>query len=145
MESPILLSLREGKVARDLVAEIVRPDGNRFYASLSSAPVRDSKGDIVAAVVMMSDVSEQIELQGRLRSQSDELARSNAELEQFAYVASHDLQEPLRMVTGYLSLLERRAGGKLNESEKEYLQTAVEGAARMRTLIDDLLEYSRVQ
>ena len=80
----------------------------------------------------------------KFEAQTRELQRSNRELEQFASVASHDLQEPLRMVTSYLTLLERKAGERLQEKEMTFLQFAVDGAARMQQMIIDLLAYARV-
>jgi light-regulated signal transduction histidine kinase (bacteriophytochrome) len=96
-------------------------------------------------LVSTMDVTEIKKNQQRAEELAYRLEHSNAELQQFAYVASHDMQEPLRMVTSYLDLLHRKYGSELDSKAKEYITFAVDGAERMRELINDLLEYSRVE
>ena len=94
--------------------------------------------------VYFRDVTELKKAEETLRSKLEELARSNEELEQFAYISSHDLQEPLRMITSYLQLLQKRYQGQLDDKADKYIHFAVDGASRMQNLIKDLLDYSRV-
>ena len=100
-------------------------------------------GRTIGRVWSFRDVTRQRRTEIALARQAQDLARSNADLEQYASVASHDLKEPLRVVASYLQLLEQRYGENLDEEASKYIRRAVAGAARMQNLIDDLLEYSR--
>ena len=100
-------------------------------------------GDEVFYVVGR-DITDQLALEHELTRRAERLEQTNAELQEFAYVASHDLTEPLRMVTSYLQLLERRFGESLDDQAREFMGYAIDGARRMMAMIDDLLVYSRV-
>lgn len=134
--------LAEGSSVEPVELEMLKIDGSVFWARSQAMPVQVSGETIYMTV--FADITDRKRAEQEIQRANSELLRSNEELAQFAYVASHDLKEPLRMVSSYCGLLEARYSDKLDEAGKKFIFYATDGAKRMQTLIDDLLLYSRV-
>jgi len=126
-----------GKDLHGIDARLVGRDGENIDLLVSVGSLRGTDGEVSGCVFTLTDVSQQ-------KRMAEALVTSNQDLEQFAYIASHDLQEPLRMVTSYLSLLRRRCATQLDPKAQDYVEHAVNGAKRMHDLVRGLLDFSKV-
>ncbi|MBI3697478.1 MAG: PAS domain-containing protein [Acidobacteria bacterium] len=135
--------LETGEMLIDREEQIRLPDGRLRWFSTTKAPIREA-GRITGLVGISRDITERKQAEEVLVHHSEALAHYNAELEQFAYVAAHDLQEPLRTVASFSQLLAQRYAGQLDAQADRFIEQVVSGARRMRQLIDDLLMYSRL-
>jgi PAS domain S-box-containing protein len=133
---------RDG-ILRDFQMRLRRSDGSIVWVKDTTRAIRDSRGRLLYYEGVIEDIDERKQAESAMARQTQELARSNAELEQFASIVSHDLQEPLRMVRNFAELLAERYRDKLDADAGEFIGYVVDGARRMQELIQALLEYSR--
>lgn len=129
---------------RDLIEPFRRKDGSSFTAEYSSEPILDDNGDFIGVVAVFRDITEREQAQAERERFISELSRANGELERFAFAASHDLQEPLRLISNFNALLARRYGDRLDEAGHSYIQHSIQAAGRMQALISDLLAYGQL-
>ncbi|WP_169405687.1 PAS domain S-box protein [Deinococcus apachensis] len=142
-ETPLYRAF-QGEHIRD-AEMVIRPRQGEARTVLSvGSPIIAAGGERLGAVAAMRDVTERYRAEAALREANENLRRSNRELEQFAYIASHDLQTPARAVTSFAELLELRYGDRLDERGHAYLRQIVRGGQRMKRLVDDLLAFSRL-
>jgi PAS domain S-box-containing protein len=144
-EEPIILErLRRGERVDHFETMRVRKDGKPLHVSLTISPVKDGAGRIVGASKIARDITERVYHEKALREANTLLKRANADLQHFAHSASHDLQEPLRMVTAYSQLLQKKFGGQMGEEGDQFIDYIVLGAKRMENLLDSLRAYTHI-
>jgi PAS domain S-box-containing protein len=144
-DSPAVQALREGAIVRPTNPTLlISHDGTERPIDNSAAPIRSAQGRIIGAVLVFRDITGRRQSEEQLRLLNHALRRTNQDLQQFSYAASHDLKEPLRTVSNYLQLIRSRYLGKvLDEEASQLFEVAAAGAQRMHALVEALLEYSR--
>ena len=123
--------------------QVQKKDGTNFHAAITNSPIYDEENNLSGIIGISSDITQEVKNKELLKKYNLELKRSNEDLEQFAFVTSHDLQEPLRMISSFMDLLSRKYGDQLDDKAHQYIYFATDGAKRMKQIILDLLEYSR--
>jgi PAS domain S-box-containing protein len=146
-ECPVRMAIETGEVQS---SELIPQNQSHWPAdqgawAINAAPVKDASGNIIGAIEIAHDITERKRAEEELKKRTEALKRTNTDLEQFAYIASHDLQSPLRNVEGFVKLLSKRYKGKLDEKADEYINYIYQGVKDMQTLILDILEYSKVR
>jgi PAS domain S-box-containing protein len=145
VENPVAQVLRTGEIA-GLVNHtiLIRKDGHIHAIDDSVAPIRDEQGRVLGVILVFRDITERRRAEETLAKRTAELQRVNSELQQFTYIVSHDLNEPLRTMSNFANLLARRYQGKLDATAEEYIAFVTDAAQRMQQMLADLLAYTRV-
>jgi hypothetical protein len=144
-EADIIQRIARGERVSYYQTKRLTKDRRLIDVMLTVSPIKDRSGRIIGASKIARDVTDLNMTQEALANQAEALKRSNEELERYAYIASHDLQEPLRTVASFARLLKQRCAGSLPEEGQEYLKFITDGVDRMQSLIQDLLSYSRIE
>lgn len=142
-DCPMVSATREEPV-RNGIEPFRRRDGSSFTAEFSSEPMLDEQGRLLGVVTVFRDITDRQQAQAERERFIAELSRANEELERFAFAASHDLQEPLRLISNFNALLARRYDSALDDAGRSYIQHSIKAAERMQALIADLLAYGRL-
>jgi PAS domain S-box-containing protein len=144
-EDMILAQIKGDHALLNYETERVRKDGTRIMISSTISPIKDPSGKIIGVSKIARDITEKKAAEAKLMAYTAALEQKNRETEQFAYIASHDLQEPLRTITNYIGLFDKGYKGKLDEKADIYIGFINSASKRMQVLITDLLEYTRIE